>query len=564
MLSQLHHSIESHGTRSMDVVLMLLGCYMLLGVFWGFETCDSGFYLTFYDNIFTNPESVSYNFMYYLSGVLGGALQWLFPTMGLVGMRLAGVALCLAVMKILYSNLKEIVPTSAIMLGFILVVVGYAKPVYAINHDLFTLLFYILAIVWLYRGLTLRKFYYFMLAGLAIGLNCFTRVPNVLSVFIIFIVLISRHYIFVPWRRVAWCVTWYFAGLIMAWASVIALMLVAGHFNIFLANIEELRSIAQDATGEQTPSLSPLIMVQLSFYAMALWTAVKLGGCLVLPAIAHGLSKNKLIIALSWGASFLAMAWFLWRAHSFTVVWVWVLFSGIVVIITQPYELKIWAWLGLFMLLVFPLGSDGAFNNGSIIAFVAAPVASLLWLKRRFVVYFAIFLLACVGHVLIDGPYFDGGNYAVHHATIHADRARGVMTTPYRAHVINNLLKGISPWIKSGDTLMVYGSGSMINYLTHTRPHVGCSWPELLSAEALNYKLSHSKVHPLLLQQKFSTIGEFWGTAAPEHLHQYEQETDFQKNEKLKVLNSYKLKWGYHVVYCDSHFVLYAPASQHL
>ena len=47
-------------TRVLVVAAMLaLVAYQLIGVFWGFELCDSGFYLTFYDHIYDAPETVS-------------------------------------------------------------------------------------------------------------------------------------------------------------------------------------------------------------------------------------------------------------------------------------------------------------------------------------------------------------------------------------------------------------------------------------------------------------------------------------------------------------------------
>ena len=91
-LSRLNSAVNAHLWRAFAVVALLLAVWQLPGVLFGLDLCDAGFYLTFYDNIFTRPATVSYNFMYYLSGLLGGLLQMLFPAMGVVGMRLAGLA----------------------------------------------------------------------------------------------------------------------------------------------------------------------------------------------------------------------------------------------------------------------------------------------------------------------------------------------------------------------------------------------------------------------------------------------------------------------------------------
>lgn len=59
--------------RAVFLLALALICVVLQVplVFWGAELCDAGFYLTFYQNFFDAPESVSYNFMYWLSGLIG-------------------------------------------------------------------------------------------------------------------------------------------------------------------------------------------------------------------------------------------------------------------------------------------------------------------------------------------------------------------------------------------------------------------------------------------------------------------------------------------------------------
>ena len=48
----------------MWVSTMVVALYLLIGVVFGFDVCDTGQYLTMYANIFVAPESVGYHFMY--------------------------------------------------------------------------------------------------------------------------------------------------------------------------------------------------------------------------------------------------------------------------------------------------------------------------------------------------------------------------------------------------------------------------------------------------------------------------------------------------------------------
>jgi len=128
--------------------------------------------------------------------------------------------------------------------------------------------------------------------------------------------------------------------------------------------------------------------------------------------------------------------------------------------------------------------------------------------------------------------------------------------------VLNTLLDGIAPHVKPGSTLMAYGSIPLINYLTHTRPYIGCSWVEQLSVDMLKKKLSYAPKtgFPLVLQQKFNTIGMVWGEPTDDYRTNYGEQSTYRDNGKLEVLNKFLDLGGYHVIYEDSHFILYQPS----
>ena len=78
MISRLQHIrqwLDSHYGASVGWAIALLTLWQLVVATFGVDLCDTGYYLTFFDNIFKARASVEYNFMYYLSGVAGGALN---------------------------------------------------------------------------------------------------------------------------------------------------------------------------------------------------------------------------------------------------------------------------------------------------------------------------------------------------------------------------------------------------------------------------------------------------------------------------------------------------------
>lgn len=555
-----------HPGRLFWLVMVLLVLYQLLGVFFGMDIADAGFYLTFYDNIFTHPTSVEYNFMYYLSGIIGGTFQALFPSMGMCGMRLLGVAFNTLCAIILYYMLRRHVDERAITLGCALVVCSFIAPPYTLCYDLCTIIFYVLAITLLWRGVEGRRMLLVLLAGILAGLNILVRIPNVLGLSMallpIIVCLFDKRY---GWKAmVTYCLI-FLASAALAVVLTICLMPEI-HRTAFYSVMRDLRSIANDDTGTASHTTSQLILTQLKFYAVQVWTAVKLGIPVLLYWWAHNRMEGNKV--LPWGLKAAAVAvfiWFVYRMHPLQPVWLMCLTGGIMVMVENWHERRgiVWmALLGIGMMLVMPLGSDGAYNNGTIIAWAIAPVAMLWWLRRSRVAFPLVLIAVCALRMVTGGAYFDGGPLWQKRYAIDNERAAHIYTTRERAAVINTMLHGIEPHVKPGTVLMAYGSIPLVNYLTHTRPYIGCSWVEQLSASMLEKKLARAPKTglPLVLQQKFSTLGPYWSEPMPDFRTSYgDQQNTYRDNRKLEVLNRFLENGDYHIIYEDSHFVLYQP-----
>lgn len=550
------------------LALALLVLYQMLGVFFGMDVADAGFYLTFYDNIFTHPADVEYNFMYYLSGVIGGAFQSLFPSMGMMEMRLLGVAFNTLCAIVLYGALRQHIDVRAIVLGCALVVTSFIAPPYTFCYDLCTIVFYVLAITALWRGLENRNPWLALVAGMMAGLNILVRIPNVLGLSMALVPVIAcacdkRH----GWRQSLICSLFFLAGAAMAVILTIALMPDL-HRTVFYEVLHDLRDIAADESGTASHSTGQMIMTQLKFYGVQAWAAIKLGVPVIVYWSAHKRIGNKWLMWTLKALAIAVFAWLVYRMHPLQPVWLMCLVGGIMVMVENWHERRgiVWmALLGIGMMLVMPLGSDGAYNNGTIVAWAIAPVAMLWWLRRDKVAFPLALIAVCALRMLTVGAYFDGGPLWEKRCCIDNDRAAHIYTTRERADVLNTMLQGISPHVTAGDVLMAYGSSPLINYLTRTRPYIGCSWVEQLSATMLEQKLKKAPKGelPLVLQQKFSTLGMYWSEPIEDFRTDYgDQQNTYRDNRKLEVLNAFLSKYDYRVVYEDTHFVLYRPLSR--
>ncbi len=555
---------QRHPGLIFGTVLVVLVLYQMLGVFFGMDVADAGFYLTFYDNIFTHPESVQYNFMYYLSGIIGGAAQWLFPSMGMVGMRLLGVGLNTLCAVLLWVALRRHVDERALALGCAMVVATFIAPPYTLSYDLCTVAFYVGAIVALWHGVRRPNAALIVLAGILAGLNVLVRIPNVLGLAMallpVLVAAVWRHRF--TWARAAGHALMFLSGASLAIAFTVLLM-PAEHYNAFREVLTDLLAIAGDSSGTASHSSGQLLMTQLRFYGVALWTGVKLAVPVGIFWWAHRHCPFRPLAFVGMALAVALFVWFVARMHPLEPMWAMCMAGCVAVIVRHRGDWLCWlAVLGLGMMLVMPMGSDGAYNNGTIVCWVAAPVAALWWLHRSRVVFPLTLIAVCAVRMVTGGAYFDGGSLLDKRHTVDTPRAAGIYTTGERAEALTTVLHGIEPHIAPGTTLMAYGSIPALNYLTHTHPYLGCSWVEQLSADMLRAKLTKASIQelPPVLRQKFNTIGMNWGEPSTGYLTDYGTQNTYQDNRKLKVLNQFLEQHHYRVVYEDTHFVLLKPA----
>lgn len=550
-----------HPWVAFGILASLLFIYQMPAMVCGLDMCDTGFYLTFFDNIFTRPDTVEYNFMYYASGLAGGLVRAAVPGIGIVGMRMAGMLLVLAAAAVAFGALHRAIGVKATLAGIAVAIMCYVPAVLALNHDIISILLYAASIGMMLRGLRSGSVAIVAAAGLAAGLNVMVRTPNAVAVALAIAPAINAfHGKGSAWRAAAQSAA-FVGAMLTGIGLMVLLMLALGHFELFCSNLRDLRSISADA--DSSHNVPFMIAVQLKFYATALWALTKFGCVAAVWCVARHMIERPLLRAAVLAASLGAAAWIMARMPEVVPVWGMCVSGCAWAVATRgSADKKMAAWLGLFMLLAFPLGSDnGAINNGSLIAIAAAPAAMTLWGRRAMAPFVAVLVVCCAARMIGGDLYFDRGPVWEKTATIGGGRARLLHTSPERAAAVNTMLKGTAPFIAPGDTLMAFGSIPMANYLTRTCPHIGCSWPELLSASMLSSKLNASPARPLILRQKFSTIGEAWGEPSDARLCTYDQHNAYMNDKKLDVINHFIAENGYQPIYSDRYFVLLATPA---
>lgn len=559
----------------------------------GIDFCDTGFYMTFYENMLNHPADVEYNFMYWLSGVIGGIWLKLWPEGGVLWMRILGllclggsITIAVCIFKARIWNTSVFIMAMAIIAA-----ISLAYPL-TFNYDSITFLLTIAGLYLLiltYNGQSenpgsakkiregKRRWALIAGAGLIFGIDIFSRIPNILAIGYILLIVMAC------WRdkRKMWLDSLIFCcGYIVGSGLVLGIMALAGHLSIFLSNMEDLFNIAGGKDGEASHGLANLIAVQLEIYLLEAKTILKLGilaiiyyyiGKIPVSRLWRGLMKCLIIVP--------AGIWVIYGTDA-TILAASLALTGCAVLLFTEYRLT--GLAGILMTLIVPLGSDyGIYNTGPVVLLVSLPASlSLPFLSSEVqiknIVNAAVFkkpiwgfgitvIILCIVRSITGGLYFD--STPLYRLTfVQGVRGlKGTSTSEERALLIKELADGAGRYVNPGDKMLVYGSAPLLNYVTSTRPAGGCSWPEQLAPGRLNRMLETElkEGEPIVMVLKFNTIGAELGIpsqeftkATPEHA------TKYHTFDKARILNLQLSNNGYIPIEDTGTYTIYKRKSE--
>lgn len=528
----------------------------------GFEFRDSGFYMTFYENIYSDPESVSYNFMYYLSGIIGGAILSLSPTCGLLVLRVLGFLVNILAAVFLYDLLRRILPAYQVRMGIAVVLISYIAFPICFYSDLLTAFLLVAALSCLFIGLTERKRVRFLIGAVLLGFNVFARIPNILDfLFILLIPLYSYYYrksnisLFSYWGLFLFG---FMSGILM----VLWLMYGLGHLAVFKENMWDLFSLASDR--ENTHGFANLVMAQGKAYFR-----VARGMCIVLLILYlyyYGAMHRFKVVSCRILVYILLFLYFL-KENPVTVLCA-ISLLGLLgnICVGKNREVAYCSWMALLMILIMPLGSDYAmYNNGSIVYWLSIPLAFHFFLSgfvqkknilsfgcNEFMKITGVFILVCILKVGFQGLYRDEGFLLERRFAFSEQELSGIYSSREKVELIRDFKREVVPLLREEPFLFVYGGAPMLNYLSHKKPFMGCSWPDLLSYDLLKKRLDKAVDYPPVLLLKFDTTKSEL---------EFREELD-KENDKDLLVKQFLHTGNYHVAFEDEYFLLYLSGKQ--
>lgn len=574
-------------------------------IFQGFDLSDEGFLSIFYQRIFSNPESVSYNFMFWLTGIIGGLWVKLVSPLGLLGIRLGGAIVNTLTVVLTYRLLKKYINATHLKLGLLLVILALNNDIKVINYNTLSSLFYVIIIFFLYAGLQTGNSGKVFLGGFFVGLNVFIRTPNLLE---LGLVLGIVYYGFLYRQRLGKTIgqtAIFAAGFLAATGCVILAMYLAGHLGIFLDSLKLLSSMGKVKAGNPADQngygLFRLLYifkannVQSIKYALIFFTGT-LGLLLLMTHFDKESSRAKYTIraALYAGAALILLLIARHRIDHFTVLF---FMTGLILLTALPLltgpenkELKLLFFFGCFFLLSFPLGSsDGLYTAGRYCLWIALPIAldyllnlqSLqnilvvsrakqefsrkVWISenqlgvvKKILLYTAVF---AGFYQLYFYPFFDRRNRVGMHYSLQSANLKGIYTTRGRADVYNALLQETAKYAKANDYVLAYDHIAMFYYSTNTLPFLSNSLPSVYNADLfgrdMDLSVQKHRDLPVVVMQKIATTGD--ASKWPEEIYPGDYFRNEVNQDRNNIMDSFLVRHSYREVWSNIAFKILIP-----
>lgn len=585
----------SHAEKSTGAVIffLLIFLFQVALIFQGLDFTDEGAHAIFYQQIFQDPKTVQYYFMYWFSGILGGAWLKLFPQLGLWGIRLAGVLITTSTIMLVFNLLKKYLNPLSLKAGLLVALLMLNNFPRGIFYDNVSSLFFVITLYFLFDGLTRNIAWKFVAGGVFVALNIFTRIPNIVEAGLVIVIFYYGYISRISFTRQMKQALLFISGIIIGSLLLFLLMKILGHYEIF---INSLKVVAQmGASHENAHGIKKLIKDYIIHYSTSILAALLvLAVITAFTAIGNFIKKTSpgksgLVKAAGYFILVILLSYFIYKSSDPSEKqWYFLLYflagtifiSGFLIITdkNQGKEFRLLTMMGAALLLILPSGSYGdmlsvareslwialpvtfhylysikSINNKTILFFPTNSLQYTLMINegqinnlRKYGLFLTLVIALCYNYYY---PFFDLSNRMRMHYTVSNDHLKGIYTTKERAACVSELLDESRKYIQKGDYLLAYDCIPMFYYLTETKPYMYNPWPWLYDAKvfkaALDSSFRETGKIPVVIIQKVNTINSNW----PENATKENYFTYTDNKERNEFLNDflsthhYKLAW---------------------
>lgn len=573
---------EIYKKHTLGIVVGFIIVIMFLLALQGFDVVDEGWYMTFYQHFFNHPETVEYNFAFYLTGIVGGLWYALFPQGGILSFRILAMLCIVMTFVFSYKILIKYISKSVVVIGLLMVLFVNDFGYLAFYYNHLSSLLAVLTILFLLKGLSKNNLSFIVIAGCLTAINVFSRLPNI-TLFAFSLVfpaqfLWNKTLSFKYWFKQA---IYYVFGALLGFVIMYLVLVSLGHLDIMHNAIIGILDKGKN-TGSNH-NFSRLLSVYVKDYVLVIKMFLK-----IIVAFVILISTRKLLFRYRfskfiWYILGIVLFVLVFRVYTIYSLYAFSLFGCMSLLLMKKVKLnyKVLSLLALIMMLFLPLGSDGGIHNvGYVSVWVALPLflyvleINFNWEVKNLsfnklgltkvlpVMITSFFLLKA--YKISNESYFDLGNRFHKTYPINNDLAKGVFTTKKRAQIFNELLPVLKQYVNKNDYLLAYDKIPMINFLTETKPYMFNSWVWVYDGVMFKKQLDRAEeeigILPIVVQQKFETIVAF-SEPILDYMSEDKEENYRYNKGRVIAMNNFLQRNNYEIVWSNTHFNIYKPKS---
>ena len=456
-------------------VAFLIGfLYRVLISLQGIDHIDSGFSNTFFQNIFTHPETMTFYFNYYLSGLLGGIWCQLAGTTGMLGFRVLEATILTASVFLIYKTFERQLTNTSYAVVAILVSFLFPTIVTTLHYNTLSFLFLSLT-SWSYsKFIYTRKSLWLFLSGMALGCCFLVRIVN-LALGILILVPIVEAWLTRQRSLSVRHGAIMLAGMLSSVAILLGVMHLLGHLPYFVKGLDEAFGFFH---GDETSHASGnLFKVYLKSYVNIFlqMSALFLLGWLYQQAGRLSASWRKSCRGL------LVMGTLLLIATSLPYLSALSLCTLLLIYLFQsdiPRDHKLMFSFVMAGAYIFPFGSDigiaGIYHwiGGLLIIPAAIGVGRVAPVVRKEITICCLCIVAVMLWKTMYRPYGEQAPRWQCTAQV-GEGLLNAFTSPDKAEDYRHVIEGIRRQTTENKWLVVGNQASEIYYATETIPFLG-------------------------------------------------------------------------------------------
>jgi hypothetical protein len=573
------HTLENYKCYAIIVIVYLV--YSLLLALQGFDICDEGLAMTSYQQIFFNPSGIEFNFMFYLTTLIGGLWNGLLGCGGYYSFRVLGILVSIGTFTLVYQLLKDWGSNRYLIgLGYFITSFISLYSVLVFQYNTLNTFFSVAIAYALYKsveGTEVNKKLLF-LASFLVGVNVFSKLTSLTLLGLVAVVLLINYGYNRNLKSFLINALVAVIGFVCGLSSVLLLMYSLGHLDIFVRMMKtDLLSAASSTSSSH--SIDKLINTFLHNYFFVGKVAACFSALVLLGRFVVGkVSKWRNLYT---GLSILFQIYFVCRFLSIYIVYAFCLLSSgyLLYHFRKDKSFVYLISIALSIAILLPLGSDfGIGNSGHAAVSLLLPlclaglnhIGNELKVFDNFAKYVRILIITIISTITLaiiyktySYCYFDNGSRLEKRYLINESPLATTFTTKEKAEEIDTLLLHLKPYIKEGDYTLFFQSLPTLHYLTKTKPYLHSSWVWAYDSDNMERQFKRSEeeinVLPIVVREKGILPGSDWLTESEGWNRTDLADTYSYKKKNIQLINDFLAKHSYQLVWEDSCFQIYKP-----